>query len=797
MNKMRKFMLLINILWVSASLNAQNNELTGKSWKADISGNGCLNYIVYNYKAASDTVFFNTVKGVSGPRFYINMGRKDTIATWKKCDEYSYSARLDDVVCQMSYIEYEGLPAIKITLSNNGHVPFQPVKAGIKLGIDAYMDKYPEWMKKYFPTLLYNEKTHFWGYMQSPNGNVLGIFSRQPIASWSIDYNLGYQDPKPHWFMGHRLLSVNLDLLNALPLPDRNPQNLWALEQGEQKTWIISLASLHSGNIFKEIYDYAHVPMIQIKQTSYSAKDTAAFKVYADNPRISVTDDSGNAVPLSLKQETKNLTAVSCELPAVGLYNITVHDGDKTSKGIITVHNKWQWCMEQAREATLKYKQKATSHAESWYGFYSAFIAAKYFPDKEIDDKVTARFDYLYDRLHDARKVEPKYYKGRIQNTSTTIGMLVDKYQAHHDSKDIENASRLADWLIKFSQAKNGAYMNGNTNYTSVIYIAKSLMELYLEERELGRSNAGWKHKADRHYKSIKKAVDQLIASQGNFETEGEMTFEDGMISCSALQIGMFALLQNKPELQRHYTNAMLIVLKSHDCLAQLQIPDARRRGGTMRYWEAQYDVQMLPNMFNSPHGWSAWRAYATYYAYLLTGDEKWINETYNAMGAFSNLLDYKTGKLHWAFVVDPYVRAEQTCSPDTTLTADSLSFGNPHPELYPTKNIIIGEQYVNMISDWQTVNTQDNDVHEVFKCLGETMLCNAFVIEKENGEIKTYNCNVTKNGSVIIIHPSESQITNIHCSLLKDHTLIYNNKKKTVRGRYFGWAFGTDPYKI
>ena len=32
-------------------------------------------------------------------------------------------------------------------------------------------------------------------------------------------YNLGYQDPPPHWFMGHRIESLNLDLMNALPLP--------------------------------------------------------------------------------------------------------------------------------------------------------------------------------------------------------------------------------------------------------------------------------------------------------------------------------------------------------------------------------------------------------------------------------------------------------------------------------------------------------------------------------------------------------------------------------------------------
>lgn len=69
--------------------------------------------------------------------------------------------------------------------------------------------------------------------------------------------------------------------------------------------------------------------------------------------------------------------------------------------------------------------------------------------------------------------MEPLYYKSRIQNTSTTIGMLVDKYEASKNIRDLERASRLADWLIGFSQKENGAYYNRKTVYTSVIYLPK------------------------------------------------------------------------------------------------------------------------------------------------------------------------------------------------------------------------------------------------------------------------------------------------------------------------------------
>ena len=437
--------------------------------------------------------------------------------------------------------------------------------------------------------------------------------------------------------------------------------------------------------------------------------------------------------------------------------------------------------------------QKATSHAESWYGFYSAFIASKYFPSAGTDKAVTERFDYLFNLLHDTTRMEPLYYASRIQNTSTTIGMLIDKYEAQGSVEDLHKASMLADWMIKHWQREDGAYVNHNTIYTSVIYVAKSVLELALAEKQLDGQE--WQDAAGRHYQSAKRAIDQLVESQGDFQTEGELTFEDGMISCSALQIGMLALMQKDEIQKKHYTDAMLDILNSHDCLTQLKVPDGRRRQGTMRYWEAQYDVQMLPNMFNSPHGWSGWRAYATYYAYLLTGEEKWLLQTFNAMGAFANLIDYKTGDLRWAFVVDPHLRVEQACSADTHYTADSLSFGNPHPRLYDTRKFVIGEQYVNMISDWQTVNTQDNDVHELFKCIGETVLTNAFVVERADGSVAGYNCKVIRKGNTLEVKADEKQIRNLHCNLKHAYTVRFEGQKKDFSGAYTGWAFGKSEY--
>lgn len=566
-------------------------------------------------------------------------------AAWIPDGHLSYRAGIDGVECSLTYTSWKGEPALQITLTNRGHVPFQPVKAGLRMGIDTYMDTYPEWFGKYFPTLMRNEKTHFTGYLQTPSGHTLGLVCPQPVASWSVEYNLGYQDPAPHWFMGHRIESLNIDLLNALPLPSRNPQDLWCLRQGESRSWTLVLIDIEAPGQFEtELSSIADIPMIRMERTGYGVGETAVFDVLGDSPQVIVTNDSGRQMDLAVGKVpgAEGAVRISCPLTETGLYTVKVTDGDRQAEGILTVHAPWLWILERAREGAWKYSQKATSHIESWYGFHSAFIAARYFPDKELDTKLTDRFEYLFNLLHDTVSMQPRYYSFRIQNTSGTIGMLVDRYQAHGDIRDLRRASRLADWLISEQQREDGAYVNRSTVYTSVIYIAKSMMELALAEREAAGQDTG-------------------------------------------------------------------------------------------------------------------------------AGSED--------------------GDIRWAAAVDPYLRVTQACSADSHVTADSLSFGNPHPELYVTRSFVIGEQYVNMISDWQTVNTQDNDVHEVFKFIGEALLTNAFIIEHPDGSVTGYNCTVSRHGDTLRVTPAEKQITRLHCNLSGPWTVVFpGSDTAQLPAGYLGW---------
>ena len=752
------------MLLIAGVLSAQETVLETSGYRCVVREDGTIASLTY----PSFGVDFFSAGQKAGPSFYMNDGQEILAATWTGTGELEFSASIDDVAARLKYHREPSFLTFEISMKNNGAEVFAPVKAGIALGVDTYMDKYPHWLTKFFPTLLMNEKTHFYGYFQSPQGQVLGIASPDPIASWSVDYNLSYYDIPPHWFYGHRIESVNLDLINTLPLPEHNPQDMWKLEPGEERTWKVSLVPVTSLESFEqEMAEATGLPMISMDRTSYMPGETATFTIFADSTPEVVMDASFKVAEIA-----KGQWLVEANMHKAGRYDVTVTAGDYQSSAVILVNDSWAEVLKDARQAALDNHQKPSSHVESWYGFHSAFLAARHFPDNEIDTQLDDRFDLIYNKVFDAENAVPRLYEDRIQNTSSTIGMLVDRYEAFGRIGDLEQAAALADWLIANNQDKGGAYMNGNVKYTSVIYVAKSIMELYLAEKDL--KEEVWQERAARHYESVKRAIDELVASQGDFQTEGEMTFEDGMISCSALQVGMFALLQEDPVSRQHYAQAMMDILESHDCLAQLKVNDGRRRGGTMRFWEAQYDVLMLPNMFNSPHGWSAWRAYASYYAYLLTLDERYLKETFNAAGAFAGLIEQETGKLRWAFVVDPYLRVRQIAAPVEGLTFDDVTTGNPHPDFYGSREFTIGEQYVDMISSWQPVNSQDNDVHEVFKFIEEAVLTNAFIVEREDGTVVGYNCSVEKRGRRLIVVPAEKQIVNLHMNLKSKYKVAF-----------------------
>ncbi len=687
-----------------------------------------------------------------------------------------FSGTKDDAIYSLRYEVAGGRLRVTAAVENIAERPLRPDRLSLALGLDTYMEKFPEWNDRYFPTLMRCEKTHFWGYAMTPRGHILGISSPDPVASWHLAY-------KPSQ---HRIYTLCLDLLHRGPLPERHPHGLDSLQPGERRQWTILLEDIPS--------------LDQVKPRL--AATTGAPMIDCDRYTVEPGGDV-NVTVYGPQQTRKTFHTVG----KVGIHTLAEAGAHgKVAEAKIYERRPWSWYLRQARLEALAKPQIGSSHVEGWMGFFSCFLAQRHFPDPALDTQAAAKFAEIWPLMYDMVAMRPTSWEDRIQNHACAASLMVDRYQATGTIRDLEFAASLSDLMLA-KQSPDGAYRNHGTHYTSVVYIGKSIMEVMAEEKKLAASDIKWKERYERHYDSVRRAMDELAKRLDDIQTEGEMTYEDGMISCSCAQLAMFALLQDDPTARRKYLDAALHFAMGHRCLSQLLVPDCRMNGGSLRFWESQYDILASPNMMNSPHGWSAWKIYALYYLYLLTGEPDWLRQTMNALGSCAQIMDGDSGELRWGFVSDPFI------------TAKIFKEFPDMPGKGRCVDEIIGEQYLPMISGWYKAaprtlvtgywggdpeagglgageswpNTWrnssfcnqppsppaggrwprggdggccDNDVHEIFKCIEEVALTNAFVVEREDGSLETYNCAARKSDGTIAVTMSEPVVERLHLNL-------------------------------
>ena len=649
----------------------------------------------------------------------------------------------------------------------------------LRLGLDTEMDHYPQWRQVFFPTMLRCERTHFWGYFMSPLGRIVAVSSPDPVASYHLHYN---NDKRLHSFAhGHRIRTASLDLVNPAPLPARHPR-LNGLEAGETRSWRIYLDALPALEALPALVTArTHAAVAQAGLYTLAPGEATRLTFTAPaRPRLTLKAPDGSSRRLKARPDGKGRYAATFSPATPGTYTLTAECGGKRSEMILACrHARYSDYLKAARTACLRYPQKATSNVESWYGFFSAYKARELFPDAQADTAVDSLFRTVYPLMYDTvtNCPLPAAMPNRIQNHALMAALMAQRYRATGNVADLRRAADLADYILT-KQTADGAYRSGKTHYTAVIYVAKALMEVMAEEKKLAGSHSEWEYRFRKHYYSVRKAVDELARSLDNIQTEGEMTFEDGMISCSYTQIAEFALWQPEgSEERRRYTAAARKLADMHRCLSQLVVPDARMNGGSLRYWEAQYDILSFPNMMNSPHGWSAWRIYGLRSLYLLTGDYGYLRQMTNAIGSCIQLIDPATARLNWAFVCDPYIRAA-VFEPDPA-----------HPGKGKYAERVIGEQYMPMISDWYRARPEkcstgywgydggccDNDVHEIFKCLGEVVLTSAYVHELPDGSLATVNCKAVRRDGGIRVEPQEGCVQTVYVHLESETPVAVN----------------------
>jgi hypothetical protein len=745
--------------FVATASAAEQSLVTG------FTDNGAIRSLAWNRPGSATVDMVFRQDNFAGFAFHVKNGREwDTqlplVRVQSGRDEFALNR--NGIVYSLDYTVKGDRLEIRAQIKNESGQPFSPERVLVNVGVDTEMATYPEWQQRFFPTLLRCEKTHFWGYFMRPDGIILGIASPDPIASWANGYNDG----------GHRIHTSCLDLLNQDPQPPRHPQVNPVLAPGETRQWKIFLVPMDTlTNVEPLLSAVAGIPMIALDRPTVEAgqniRGTIA-SVHTPVASLAVIGPDGKTVVCS-----RAATSFTFAPPQPGTYRIILKTADgKIAEAMASCRMPWSWYTKQARANAVSKPQKASSHTESWYGLFSGYIARRYFPDAELDAAINAKYEEIAPLLYDVENMKPKFQ--RIQNDACWTSLLVDRYEATGNLHALEFAAALADHLIA-SQTPDGAYRNGGAHYTCVVYPAKSIMELMAAEKPLAAKDPEWKTRYDRQAASVRPAMDDLALHLDNIGTEGEATYEDGMIACAYTQLSMFALLQTNSSDRQKYTEAAKNLASGHRCLSQILIPDSRMNGGSLRYWESQYDLNTPPDMMDSPHGWSAWRLYGLWYLYQLTGEKEYLRQAMNGLGSCVQLIDFKDGDLRWGFVPDPCVHA-------SVFEQDPAK---PGKGIWTPR--IIGEQYMPMISGWYRAKPNtwvtgyfnmdnkmeggccDNDVHEIFKCLGEIALTSAYVIENSDGSLETWNCQAKRNlWGTITVTPAENVVSRIHFNLKK-----------------------------
>lgn len=665
-----------------------------------------------------------------------------------------------------------------IQIKNETNRNITPKAVVLRLGIDSYMDHYPDWKEKLFPTTLRCEKTHFWGYFSTPDGMCAGIACASPIASWRHLYNQVTYGDTVHY--GHRIYTTELCLLENGKQPRRHPKRKTILA-GETLEYQIVLFPVDRTDDFpKRLFQVAGIPFLGLSSCTVFGKEKVSVYTEGYSDRDITIFDNGQK----------------------GVHKVVASNGRFTSEALFYRRNKWSYYLKNAAKQAVEKPQKASTHVESWLGLFSMVLKQKHFPSETERLRTQRAFEELFSLMYDRDAKLPAVYPNRIQNTAYMVSLIADLCEAGIGSREesLSIGKRLADFLLG-KQGEDGAYYNKKNHYTCVCYIAKSILEFATLEKALS-SDPEWEETYRKHYASVRRAIDDLVEREDRIGTEGEATFEDGMISCSALQIAMFAL--TLPEDQRAvYIQAAEKILDQHRCLEMNLIPDCRMRGSTIRFWEAQYDVVRYGNFITAAHGWTAWKNYALYYLYLLTGKEQYVHELYDSMGTCMQLAKKD---LSWAFCVDPAVSMEVLePDPEKPLYHDAYSYSAPASPAYRGKLVQkrFGECYIPMISGWyrtqkespitggypsqilvmngyrEEVDNQggccDNDVHEHFKCLEETILGKLFV-NCDPDHISVYGGQGTKRDGVLILS-SEEDIETVYINSKEPIEFVFQNK--------------------
>ena len=250
--------------------------------------------------------------------------------------------------------------AIIAGLKNEGHTGYAPKAASLVLGIDSEMLSYPRWNYSYFPTLLRCEKTHFWGYLMTPYGRIMTVGSPDPVASYSMNYELSSWGDG-----GHLIYTCSLDLMHALPLPARHPQNLVCSSRRRAELDDLSPTGRIARRNQAVVGGLPLAPMIDADRYTLGSGESSSLTFWAPKPiTVTVGAEDGSATSLPVHSVAGGrFESTLTPQGGPGLYKVTAaqsdgHISERTSPATALVricaeHARTLWLISNTRRAIL------------------------------------------------------------------------------------------------------------------------------------------------------------------------------------------------------------------------------------------------------------------------------------------------------------------------------------------------------------------------------------------------------------------------------------------------------------
>ena len=113
-----------------------------------------------------------------------------------------------------------------------------------------------------------------------------------------------------------------------------------------------------------------------------------------------------------------------------GLHKVNVlSNSGKQAESLFFVRKSWEFYLKGASKEAYNKPQKASTHTESWYGYFSIFLAQKHYGNAKTLEKALLNFNEVMPLCFDYENAKPKFAVNRIQNVSAFISLLVDVYE--------------------------------------------------------------------------------------------------------------------------------------------------------------------------------------------------------------------------------------------------------------------------------------------------------------------------------------------------------------------------------